>query len=229
MATVGGGITAISISGNVMGENDVITSGTVVSDVGGEPIGVATLIQGDYGNLIIGSDGAYTYMPTTDIGFIDQIDEFEYTIDDGNGYTDTATLSVTIESSPELPDTSLSISDEGFDILSFDSADQTISLSDIFEVDVIDLSGIGANTLMVKAEELTSSDATYIRGDNDDTVDLGNIGADLSDTDGSGNAATWVNTQTTTTDADGEQYNVWALSTDSATEVNIDVDITNVI
>ena len=245
-------VTGDSVFGNVIDNDDGIGQSITVTAVNGDPINGSTTIDGDYGTLVIDSNGDYTYTPFKNNSVIGQTDDFDYTINDGNGNTDTAALSIAINSdgasagrvsassftladdstSIDLPDTSLSISDEGLDVLSFDSADQIINLSDIFEVDVIDLSGIGANTLTVQAADIANSgtsDPIYIRGDSDDTVDLGKVGADLNDTDGSGNAATWINTQTTTSDADGQQYNVWALSTDSATQVNIDVDITNVI
>ncbi|WP_201550838.1 beta strand repeat-containing protein [Psychrobacter fjordensis] len=242
-------VTGDSVLGNVIDNDDGIGQSITVTAVNGDPINGSTTIDGDYGTLVIGSNGDYTYTPFKNNSVIGQTDDFDYTINDGNGNTDTAALSIAINSdgasagrvsassftladdatSIDIPDTSLTVSSEGLDVLSFDSEDQTISLSDIFEVDVIDLSGIGANTLTVQAADITTSDPIYIKGDSDDTVDLGNIGTDLSDTDRSGNTATWVNTQTTASDADGQQYNVWALSTDSATQVNIDVDITNVI
>ncbi|MBH0065275.1 beta strand repeat-containing protein, partial [Psychrobacter sp. SZ93C1] len=250
-------IDLVPATGNVL-DNDTDTGlATIVTNINGDTISGLTTIVGNYGSLAIDTNGEYTYTPNENVNVIGQTDEFEYTIDNGNGNIDTAMLTITINgdgqattsdssaaagrvsassftladdaASIDIPDTSLTVSSEGLDVLSFESEDQTISLSDIFEVDVIDISGIGANTLTVQAADITTSDPIYIKGDSDDTVDLGNIGADLSDTDGSGNAATWVNTQTMTSDADGQQYNVWALSTDSATQVNIDVDITNVI
>uniref|UniRef100_UPI003325B6C0 Ig-like domain-containing protein n=1 Tax=Psychrobacter sp. TB55-MNA-CIBAN-0194 TaxID=3140445 RepID=UPI003325B6C0 len=247
-----------TVAGNVITDlgadgTDTAATGTVVSAVDGLAVIDGTEIVGNYGMLTINSDGSYNYAAnSTFTGTYGDVDVFEYTITAPNGESSSANLEITIDydsesgaaagrvsassftladdaASIDIPDTSLTVSSEGLDVLSFESEDQTISLSDIFEVDVIDISGIGANTLTVQAADITTSDAIYVRGDSDDTVDLGNIGTDLSDTDGSGNAATWVNTQTTTSDADGQQYNVWALSTDSATQVNIDVDITNVI
>ncbi|MBH0086346.1 VCBS domain-containing protein, partial [Psychrobacter sp. SCQQ22] len=247
-----------TVAGNVITDlgadgTDTAATGTVVSAVDGLAVIDGTEIVGNYGMLTINSDGSYNYAAnSTFTGTYGDVDVFEYTITAPNGESSSANLEITIDydsesgaaagrvsassftladdaASIDIPDTSLTVSSEGLDVLSFESEDQTISLSDIFEVDVIDISGIGANTLTVQAADITTSDAIYVRGDSDDTVDLGNIGTDLSDTDGSGNAATWVNTQTTTSDADGQQYNVWALSTDSATQVNIDVDITNII
>ena len=238
VATVGGAITAVSARGNVIGENDIVTSGTVVSEVNGMSIGVATLIQGNYGQLVIGSDGAYTYKPNNvDISGINQVDEFEYTIDDGNGYTDMATLRVTIESTSsepvsarmsassftladdtddaiELPDTSLITSTEGLDILSFDGENQVISLSDLIQpevLDIIDISGIGANTLNVAANDVDST--IYVRGDNDDTVNL--------------EGDSWSNVEQTT--SGDEVYNVWQSADDVSTQIYIDTDIINII
>ncbi|WP_201589265.1 Ig-like domain-containing protein, partial [Psychrobacter fozii] len=250
-----------SVAGNVITDlgadgTDTAATGTVVSAVDGLAVTDGTEIIGSYGTLTINSDGSYNYSANaTFTGTYGDIDIFEYTITAPNGESSSANLEITIDydsesgasadrvsassftladdaASIDIPDTSLTVSSEGLDVLSFEGEDQTISLSDIFEVDVIDISGIGANTLTVQAADIANSgtsDAIYVRGDSDDTVDLGNIGADLSDTDGSGNPSNWIDTGTDVTDADGQQYNVWALSTDSATQVNIDVDITNVI
>ena len=244
-----------------MGGTDMVAAGTVVSAVNGSTVIDGTEIVGSYGKLTINSDGSYSYTANpTFTGTYGDIDSFEYTITAPNGESASANLNITLDYNPDsgassgrivsvdsmafsdllsddaasidLPDTSLTVSKEGLNILSFDGSNQTISLSDIFEVEVIDLSGTGANTLTVKAADIANSgtfDPIYVKGNSDDTVDLGGVGADLSDTDGSGKAATWVNTQTTASDTEGQQYNVWALSTDSATQINIDVDITNVI
>lgn len=248
-------VTGEPASGNVIENDSGLGQSITVTTVDGNSISGSTIIEGEYGNLLISSNGDYTYTPFENTNGIGQTDEFEYTINDGSGNTDTAILSIEITSdytppapaavsmsassftladdtddAIELPDTSLITSTEGLDILSFDGANQVISLSDLIQpevLDIIDISGIGANTLNVAANDIDST--IYVKGDSDDTVDLGNVGADLSDTDGSGNATIWINTQTTTSDADGQQYNVWALSTDSATQVNIDVDITNII
>ncbi|PYE36492.1 beta strand repeat-containing protein, partial [Psychrobacter fozii] len=250
-----------TVAGNVITDlgadgTDTAATGTVVSAVDGLAVIDGTEIVGNYGMLTINSDGSYNYAAnSTFTGTYGDVDVFEYTITAPNGESSSANLEITIDydsesgaaagrvsassftladdaASIDIPDTSLTVSSEGLDVLSFESEDQTISLSDIFEVDVIDISGIGANTLTVQAADIANSgtsDAIYVRGDSDDTVDLGNIGADLSDTDGSGNPSNWIDTGTDVTDADGQQYNVWALSTDLATQVNIDVDITNVI
>lgn len=233
----GSEVTGVSATGNVITGlySDYVTSGTVVSLVGSTAIDAATLIEGDYGNLIIGADGAYTYMPTTDIAGIDQIDSFEYTIEDAsNGRTDTATLEVTIESdytlpaagarmmlgsdftvaddeeSIELPDTSMT-SSKGLDTLSFEGADQNISLADIMEpevIDIIDISGTGANTLNVAAEDIESD--IYVQGDADDTVNL--------------EGDNWSETGESTIKG-GEVFNTWQSTDDSLAQIHIDTNV----
>ncbi|SJN24191.1 T1SS secreted agglutinin RTX [Psychrobacter sp. JB385] len=244
--------------GNVISENDDVTLSTVVSSVDGTNVIGATVIDGLYGTLTIKPDGSYFYQPDPDTNVINQVETFEYTILDGFNNTDTATLTinitsdwpapapVTADSMPfddgfifaddssddtiELPDTSLTLSDEGLDVLSFEGADQVISLADLIQpetLDIIDISGLGANTLNVAAEDMSST--LYIKGDSDDTVDLGGAGDDLSDTDGAGNPSSWIDTGVDVTDTGGHAYNVWQLDNDISTQMYIDTNITNVI
>ena len=122
------------------------------------------------------------------------------------------------------------IGGDGIDTINLTGSGQTLSLSDIFQTEVIDISGTGANTLLVQAADIDNSGTTnpiYVKGDSDDTVDLGGIGSDLSDVDGSGNTSTWIDTGVDVTDADGQSYNVWQL--DSNTQIYIDTDIVNII
>ncbi|WP_201503390.1 beta strand repeat-containing protein, partial [Psychrobacter aestuarii] len=116
---------------------------------------------------------------------------------------------------------------DGFDTLVFTGADATISLSDIIETEVIDITGSGANTLTITSEDVINANVgatgLYIRGGSDDTVDLGNTGNDL--TEGVG---VWT-TIGTTTDGDGVTYNVYSFNNDPANQVYIDTNIGNVI
>ncbi|WP_010199329.1 Ig-like domain-containing protein [Psychrobacter sp. PAMC 21119] len=227
-------ITASIVSGDVTTNDDGVGQSIVVTNVNGDPISGATSIIGTYGTLVIDSNGAYTYTPNEDVNVIGQTDAFEYTIDDGNGNTDIATLNITITSdytppaaarmsatsftladetddTIELPDTSLTTSSDGLDILSFEGADQVISLSDMMQPDIIDISGIGANTLNVAAKDVNS--AIYVRGDSDDTVNL--------------EGDSWSNVEQVT--SDGEMFNVWQAGKDISTQIYIDTDITNII
>lgn len=240
-------------TGNVITNDDGDGQTMTVTTVNGIGVGGSTTIEGNYGNLVIDASGEYVYTPTKDASGIDQTDEFEYTVSDANGNTDTATLSIAINSDGqapalvtapistntftiaiddtiELPDTLLTLSDEGLDVLSFEGADQVISLADLMQpetLDIIDISGLGANTLNVAAEDISST--LYIKGDSDDTVDLGGAGDDLSDTDGASNPSSWIDTGVDVTDTGGQAYNVWQLDNDISTQIYIDTNITNVI
>ncbi|WP_231746252.1 BapA/Bap/LapF family large adhesin [Sphingobium baderi] len=96
--TTVGGYDAESVSGNVT-DNDA--PGTTVTEVNGVtvPDGGSETIHGAYGDLIINSDGSYTYTPNDTSGSgIGQVDQFTYTVQDGSGQTGTATLYVQIDS-----------------------------------------------------------------------------------------------------------------------------------
>jgi VCBS repeat-containing protein len=231
-----GSYNSVAATGNVIDENDMVTPSTVVTEVNGQPVNASgtTTIVGDYGNLVISSDGTYTYTPNSDVTVIDQVDEFTYTINDDFNNTDTAVLSVTIESdfpapapvaarmmlddsfsladdadadSIDLPETSLAVSDEGLNVLSFEGADQVISLADIMEPEIVDISGTGANTLNVAAEDIDS--AIYVKGDSDDTVNL--------------EGDSWSTVGQTT--SGGDTYNAWQSGDDASTQIYIDTNV----
>jgi VCBS repeat-containing protein len=88
-----------SISDNVL-VGDTLEPGTVVSAVDGTTVaatGTAT-IDGDYGTLTIGQNGAYTYVADARFTGTDGVqDVFTYTIRSPDGSTDTATLTITLD------------------------------------------------------------------------------------------------------------------------------------
>ncbi len=89
------------------GSNSAVSSGSSYNSSG-------TTVTGSYGQLTIGADGSYTY--TANQALADPLDEgtggnasdtatdeFVYTISDGNGGTDTATITITITGVNDIP------------------------------------------------------------------------------------------------------------------------------
>ncbi len=66
------------------------------SDPDGDTLSIASTTTPNQGSLIDHGNGAFTYMPAN--GFVG-LDTFDYTIVDGAGGTDTATVSITISES----------------------------------------------------------------------------------------------------------------------------------
>jgi len=64
------------------------------SDPEDDPLDVIAVTQGSNGSVVINPDDTVTYMPTTP-GFLGT-DTFTYTISDGNGGEDTATVTLTV-------------------------------------------------------------------------------------------------------------------------------------
>ena len=96
--TENGGYDPVAVSGNVL-DNDVVPAGTTVQSVDGLAVdqdGVA--IQGDFGELLIRSDGSYTYTPFANGAGIGKVDRFDYVVTDADGNTGPATLYVQIGS-----------------------------------------------------------------------------------------------------------------------------------
>ncbi|MBI3989521.1 MAG: tandem-95 repeat protein, partial [candidate division NC10 bacterium] len=70
------------------------------TDPDGDPLTVASVTQGTHGTVVPNAGGTVTYTPTAD--FIGT-DVFTYTISDGHGGTDTATVTVRVNpGSPTL-------------------------------------------------------------------------------------------------------------------------------
>jgi len=123
-----------------------------------------------------------------------------------------------IETANNNADVSFMSLNEDTDVFNLTGSEQTISFSDIFETEMIDISGTGANTLNIREEDIVNakvSNPIYVKGDSDDTVDL--QGSD------------WANTGQTVTDTAGQTYNVWQVENNLSSQVYIDTEIANVI
>jgi VCBS repeat-containing protein len=90
----------LTVVGVVTGESDVpVTDGEGVSGGG---------VTGQYGNIVINPDGSYTYTPdhdkTNPLKEGEEVEDvFTYTISDGNGGTDTATITIRITGENDPP------------------------------------------------------------------------------------------------------------------------------
>lgn len=95
------GFKSNSTSGNVLAD-DITTAGTVINGISNNfgfvnvPINGTASLNGDYGRLIIASDGSYSYKPNEQKSVVGQVDVFQYTIIDMSGFTSTATIYVQI-------------------------------------------------------------------------------------------------------------------------------------
>jgi hypothetical protein len=73
---------------------DVVSNDT---DPDGDSCGVASVTHGGHGAVIVNADGTVTYTPEADYS---GTDNFTYTVTDGNGGTDTATVAVSVGAVP---------------------------------------------------------------------------------------------------------------------------------
>ena len=86
----------VAVSGNVLdGSNDGIDT-----DLDGDTLIVTANTEPTNGTVTITPDGNYTYTPALDFN---GTDSFEYTISDGNGGTDTATVTITVNPVDDIP------------------------------------------------------------------------------------------------------------------------------
>ena len=81
-----------SVSGNVVLEND--------SDPEGDTLTISANTAPQNGSLTLSADGSFVYTPN--LGF-SGADAFTYTITDGNGNEDTATVQLTVSTAENNP------------------------------------------------------------------------------------------------------------------------------
>lgn len=83
-------------------EDTQITADVLVNDTDddGDVLAVDSLTQPSSGSAMLNPDGTITYAPTPDFN---GSDSFEYTVTDGNGGFDTATVSVTVNAVNDAP------------------------------------------------------------------------------------------------------------------------------
>ncbi|WP_164769759.1 Ig-like domain-containing protein, partial [Mesorhizobium sp. M7A.F.Ca.US.005.03.2.1] len=71
-------------------------------------------IAGQYGTLVLGANGAYTYTANPNAVTTNAVDHFVYTITDGDGDTSTVTLDITVNNvTVTASDTDALVSEKG--------------------------------------------------------------------------------------------------------------------
>ena len=85
----------------VSGDEDTVINGTVTaSDIEGDNLTFTVATQGANGTVAMAADGTFTYTPDEHFS---GSDSFTYLVDDGNGGTDTETVSVTVTPVADAP------------------------------------------------------------------------------------------------------------------------------
>ncbi len=94
----------VAVNDAFIGNEDTLVTGNVLSndtDADGDTLSV---IAGTYatanGSIVLSANGAFTYTPAS--GFFG-VDSFDYTVQDGQGGSDTATVNLTINEVPDIP------------------------------------------------------------------------------------------------------------------------------
>ncbi|XXJ20623.1 VCBS domain-containing protein [Desulfovibrio caledoniensis] len=107
----------LPIIGNIGGDTDVDNTDLTVTHVSSDDnagseadVSGTTTITGLYGTLYIEPDGSYHYEVNNDLDIVNELnvqdhptDNFTYTVSDGMGGTDTATLHITVWGSDDAP------------------------------------------------------------------------------------------------------------------------------
>ncbi len=82
-------------------DNDVVIAVLLNdADSDGDPLGVASVTQGNRGTVTINGDNTVTYTPNADSN---GVDSFTYTVGDGNGGTDAGSVEVTVNAVNDAP------------------------------------------------------------------------------------------------------------------------------
>jgi len=91
-----------------------------------EPDGTGTIINGLHGDLLIKSDGSYSYTPDADLDNVGEQEVFSYKLNQSDGDTDTAELVIRITDSPYTPHTPIIGTDGDDTALTGTSGDDVI-------------------------------------------------------------------------------------------------------
>lgn len=104
----------------------------------------------------------------------------------------------------------------GKDHVNLNTYRQSLSLSQLTDVDVINLNGEGKNTLTnVNVANVAKNQNLYIQGGRDDTVNIGHSGIINIHGDSRGDRNPWK--VTSTKKVDGHTYDVWTNTADNKT------------
>ncbi len=150
------------------------------TDVDGDTLNIASVTQPTNGTATITTDGKVEYAPSANFN---GTDSFEYTVDDGNGGSDTATVSITVSAVNDAPvavadsDTTAEDTAKDIDVL----ANDTDTESDTLSVSDFDAASAQGGTVSENNGKLNYAPAANFNGTdsftytvNDGTVD-GNV------------------------------------------------------
>ncbi|NJM40260.1 MAG: cadherin-like domain-containing protein, partial [Anaerolineae bacterium] len=111
----------IVLPGVLLNDTDGDTDPLIVSEINGSAVNIGNPIALPSGALVtLNANGSFTYDPTgqfDNLAFGQQAsDQFDYTVDDGNGGTDTATVYITINGVNDAPVVDLNAGGAGQDV-----------------------------------------------------------------------------------------------------------------
>ena len=144
-----------------------------VSAVNGQPSAVGTAIVLSSGaTLTVQTDGSFVYDPTTSSGFNALaagevgVESFTYTIDDGHGASDTATVTLTLTGTNDAPTVSSAITASVTEDDASFSVDLLAGASDVDTSDSLSVSGLtvtggDASGITVSGNSLSVDPAAY--------------------------------------------------------------------
>ncbi|HXF87620.1 MAG TPA: Ig-like domain-containing protein, partial [Xanthobacteraceae bacterium] len=141
------------------GAEDSVISGNVLtndSDIDGDPLTVTLASGPANGTLVLNPDGSFDYTPNPDFN---GADSFTYTADDGQGGSDTATVSITVTPVNDLP-----VAVDDFDSMTEDDG------SKLFDVSANDTPDPDAGALNLVATFAPTVEANGLGIDGDDVT-----------------------------------------------------------
>ncbi|HWP27658.1 MAG TPA: cadherin-like domain-containing protein, partial [Xanthobacteraceae bacterium] len=145
----------------VSGPEDSVISGNVLAndtDIDGDPLAVTLGTGPANGTLVLNADGSFNYTPNPDFN---GADSFTYTADDGNGGTDTATVSIEVTPENDVP-----VAVDDFDTMTEDEGSKLfdVSANDTLDPDVGALNWVAtfaptvaSNSLGIDGDDVTAS------------------------------------------------------------------------
>ena len=201
-----------SVDGNILSNDSDEDAGDTlaVSDVSGGSVGGAK--SGSYGNIVINDDGSYTYNLDTSSDAVQSLDDgeslqdaFTYTVSDGNGGTDTATLTIDINGSNDGPTLESAITD------------QSTEEGNAFSLDISDrFSDIDTSDTLTYSASLTNESGEQIGdGSLPNWLSFDTATGQFSGTPQDGDASEFC-VQVTASDGDSATSDIFAIDVDAS-------------
>ncbi|XOB65557.1 retention module-containing protein [Deferribacteres bacterium DY0037] len=229
-------LTVNPVNDNPVAVDDIVTldedAATVInvldndSDLDGDDLTVSIATQPEHGTVVVNSDGTVTYTPAADYN---GTDSFTYTVSDGKGGTDTATVNLTVNpvnDNPVAVDDIVTLDEDAATVINvldndsdLDGDDLTVSIATQPEHGTVVVNSDGTVTYTPAADYNGTDSFTYTVSDGKGGTDTATVNLTVNPVNDNPvavddivtldeDAATVINVLSNDSDLDGDELTV---------------------